>query len=121
VIDGGAPTTVSYISNASPIPADKNEIPLCTALAGEMLGMKLIYMDAGSGAKNPIRESMIATVADQISIPLIIGGGITDPEKAYRNCRAGADLIVVGNAIEKDPSLIREMSAAVHAVSTPVV
>ncbi|HEY8397703.1 MAG TPA: geranylgeranylglyceryl/heptaprenylglyceryl phosphate synthase [Flavihumibacter sp.] len=121
VIDGGAPTTVSYISNASPIPADKNEIALCTALAGEMLGMKLIYMDAGSGAKNPIRESMIATVADQISIPLIIGGGITDPEKAYRNCRAGADLIVVGNAIEKDPSLIREMSAAVHAVSTPVV
>lgn len=120
VIDGGAATTVSYISNASPIPADKNEIALCTALAGEMLGMKLIYMDAGSGAKNAIRESMIATVAEQITVPLIIGGGITDPEKAYRNCRAGADLIVVGNAIEKDPSLIREMSAAVHAVSTPV-
>ena len=120
VIDGGAPTTVSYISNASPIPSDKNEIALCTALAGEMLGMKLIFMDAGSGAKNPIRESMIAAVAEQISVPLIIGGGITDPEKAYRNCRAGADRIVVGNAIEKDPGLIREMSAAVHAVSTPV-
>lgn len=119
VIDGGAPTTVSYISNASPIPSDKNEIALCTALAGEMLGMKLIYMDAGSGARIPIRESMIATVAEQIEVPLIVGGGITDPEKAYRNCRAGADIIVVGNAIEKDPSLIREMSAAVHAVSVP--
>ncbi|KYP15509.1 geranylgeranylglyceryl/heptaprenylglyceryl phosphate synthase [Flavihumibacter sp. CACIAM 22H1] len=121
VIDGGAPTTVSYISNASPIPSDKNEIALCTALAGEMLGMKLIYMDAGSGAKTPIRESMIAAVAEQISVPLIIGGGINTPEKAYRNCRAGADLIVVGNAIEKDPGLIREISAAVHAVSIPVV
>ncbi|GAB2665761.1 geranylgeranylglyceryl/heptaprenylglyceryl phosphate synthase [Flavihumibacter cheonanensis] len=117
VIDGGAPTTVSYISNASPIPSDKNEIALCTALAGEMLGMKLIYMDAGSGARIPIRESMIAAVAEQITVPLIIGGGITDPEKAYRNCRAGADLIVVGNAIEKDPGLIREMSAAIHALS----
>lgn len=115
VIDGGAPTTVSYISNASPIPSDKNEIALCTALAGEMLGMKLIYMDAGSGAKRPVPEAMIAAVAEQITVPLIIGGGITDPEKAYLNCKAGADIIVVGNAIEKDPGLIREMSAAVHA------
>ncbi len=117
VIDGGAPTTVSYISNASPIPHDKNEIALCTALAGEMLGMKLIYMDAGSGARRPIPEAMIAAVAGQITVPLIVGGGIQTPEKAYRNCRAGADMIVVGNAIEKDPGLIREMSAAVHAAA----
>jgi len=116
VIDGGAPTTVSYISNASPIPADKNEIALCTAMAGEMLGMKLIYMDAGSGARHPIREEMIACVASHIEVPLVVGGGIRDPEKAYLNCKAGADLIVVGNAIEKDPSLIREMAAAVHSV-----
>ena len=116
VIDGGAPTTVSYISNASPIPADKNEIAMCTAMAGEMLGMKLIYMDAGSGAKRPITESMIKLVADNIQVPLIVGGGITDPEKAYLNCKAGADVIVVGNAIEKDASLILEMSAAVHSI-----
>jgi phosphoglycerol geranylgeranyltransferase len=116
VIDGGAPTTVSYISNASPIPYDKNEIAMCTAMAGEMLGMKLIYMDAGSGAKRPIPESMIESVAQKIEMPLIIGGGIIEPEKAYRNCKAGADVIVVGNAIEKDSSLIREMSAAVHSV-----
>ena len=116
VIDGGAPTTVSYISNASPVPADKNEIAMCTAMAGEMLGMKLIYMDAGSGAKKPISESMIESVANNISSPLIIGGGITDPEKAYRNCKAGADVIVVGNAIEKDASLIKEIASAIHAV-----
>ena len=116
VVDGGAPTTVSYISNSSPLPSDKSEIAVCTALAGEMLGMKLIYMDAGSGAKNPISENMILKVAQSISVPLIVGGGIVDPEKAYLNCKAGADVIVVGNAIEKDSSLIREMADAVHSI-----
>jgi putative glycerol-1-phosphate prenyltransferase len=114
VIDGGAPTTVSYISNTAPIPHDKKEIAVCTAMAGEMLGMKLIYMDAGSGARRPISEGMISSVASHITIPLIVGGGITDPEKAYLNCKAGADLIVVGNAIEKDSSLVREISSAIH-------
>ena len=116
VIDGGAPTTVSYISNATPIPSNKNEIAICTAMAGEMLGMKLIYMDAGSGAERPISEAMIAGVAGVIDIPLVVGGGINDPEKAYLNCKAGADMIVVGNAIEKDLSLITEISHAVHSV-----
>ena len=116
VVDAGAPTTVSYISNASPLPADKNEIAMCTAMAGEMLGMKVIYMDAGSGAKRAITESMIQSVAQQIEVPLIVGGGITDPEKAYRNCKAGADVIVIGNAIEKDATLIKEMAAAIHSV-----
>ena len=116
VIDGGAPTTVSYISNASPLPADKNEIAMCTAMAGEMLGMKLIYMDAGSGAKRAIAESMIEKVSSCIDVPLIIGGGITNAEKAYLNCKSGADVIVVGNAIEKDASLIREIAAAIHSV-----
>ncbi|MBP6688028.1 MAG: geranylgeranylglyceryl/heptaprenylglyceryl phosphate synthase [Lacibacter sp.] len=116
VVDGGAPTTVSYISNAAPLPSDKNEIAMCTAMAGEMLGMKVVYMDAGSGAKRPISESMIQAVAQQIEAPLIIGGGITDPEKAYRNCKAGADVIVIGNAIEKDANLIKEMAAAIHSV-----
>jgi putative glycerol-1-phosphate prenyltransferase len=116
VIDGGAPTTVSYITNAAPVPADKNEIAMCTAMAGEMLGMKLIYMDAGSGARKPISEEMISMVQKCIEIPLMVGGGIKDPEKAYRNCKAGADLIVVGNAIEKDSTLIKDISQAVHAV-----
>jgi len=120
VVDGGAPTTVSYISNASPVPADKNEIAMCTAMAGEMLGMKLIYMDSGSGAKRAISETMIESVAKSIVAPLIIGGGIRDAEKAYLNCKAGADVIVVGNAIEKDASLIKEMSDAVHSVAVKV-
>jgi putative glycerol-1-phosphate prenyltransferase len=81
-----------------------------------MLGMKLIYMDAGSGARHAIREEMITAVASHIEVPLVVGGGIREPEKAYLNCKAGADVIVVGNAIEKDPSLIREMAAAVHSV-----
>ncbi len=120
LIDGGAPTTVSYISNSLPIPSDKVEIAVCTAMAGEMLGMKMIYMDAGSGAKTPIDETMIAAVATQLQIPLIVGGGITAPEKAYLNCKAGADMIVVGNAIEKDPGLIMEMGAAIQASCSPV-
>jgi len=115
VVDGGAPTTVSYISNAAPIPHDKNEIAVCTAMAGEMLGMKLIYMDAGSGARRPITETMISAVSSHIDIPLVVGGGITTPEKAYLNCKAGADVIVVGNAIEKEITLLREMSDAVHS------
>ncbi len=119
VIDGGAPTTVSYISNASPIPADKNEIAVCTAMAGEMLGLKLIYLDAGSGARRPVSEEMIQRVSACIDIPLVVGGGISDPEKLYRNARAGADLVVVGNAIEKDSSLLAEMAAALHSVSVP--
>lgn len=121
VVDGGAPTTVSYISNAAPIPADKNEIAMCTAMAGEMLGMKLIYMDAGSGAKKAITENMIEAVGKSISVPLIVGGGITNPEKAYLNCKAGADVIVVGNAIEKDASLIKEMSDAIHSAPVKVI
>ncbi|MFM7709773.1 MAG: geranylgeranylglyceryl/heptaprenylglyceryl phosphate synthase [Ferruginibacter sp.] len=114
VIDGGAPTTVSYISNASPIPSNKNDIAVCTAMAGEMLGMKLMYLDAGSGAQQPVQESMINAVSSSIQAPLIVGGGITDPEKAYLNCKAGADVVVIGNAIEKDASLIQEMASAIH-------
>lgn len=117
VVDGGAPTTVSYISNAAPVPSNKNDIAMCTAMAGEMLGMKLIYMDAGSGAKIPVSESMIKAVSENVEVPLIVGGGITEAEKAYLNCKAGADVIVIGNAIEKDPSLIIEMSEAIHASS----
>ena len=118
LIDGGAPTTASYISGTTPIPANKDDIAYCTALAGELLGLKTIYMDAGSGAKMPISESMIALVSRSIDIPLIVGGGMRTPEKAAANARAGADVIVVGNAIEKDPSLLLELSEAIHSVTT---
>lgn len=114
LIDGGVATSVSYMSNTYPIPATKDDIAVCTAVAGELLGMKLIYMDAGSGAEKPISTSMIERVSQAIDIPLIIGGGIRTAQKVLENVRAGADIIVVGNAIEKDPNLIIEMAAAAH-------
>ncbi|MCB0665483.1 MAG: geranylgeranylglyceryl/heptaprenylglyceryl phosphate synthase [Saprospiraceae bacterium] len=119
LIDGGVPTTVSYMSNTQPIPSDKDDIAICTALAGEMLGMKLMYLDAGSGAVIPVSESMIESVSQATEVPLIVGGGIDSAEKALRNVKAGADIIVVGNAIEKDPGLIQDIADAVHSV-TPV-
>lgn len=114
LVESGRPTTVSYMSNSVPIPADKVDIACCTAMAGEMLGLKLIYMDAGSGALNPISEKMINGVSKSIEIPLILGGGIRTPELAETNCKAGADVIVIGNAIEKDAGLINEIAAAIH-------
>ena len=114
VIDGGVPTSVSYMSNSSPIPNDKNNIAVCTAMAGEMLGLKVIYMDAGSGAQQSITCEMIKAVATHIQIPLIVGGGIKTPEAAQAACKAGADIIVVGNAIEKNPQLILRIAEAVH-------
>lgn len=117
LIDGGVLTSVQYMSNTNPIPNTKDDIALCTAVAGEMLGLKMIYMDAGSGAKISVPASMIQTVRGGISIPLIVGGGIKTPEKAVENLSAGADVIVVGNAIEKSPELILEMADAIHNFS----
>ncbi len=118
LIDGGVATTVSYMSNTQPIPSDKDDIAVCTAIAGEMLGMKLIYLDAGSGAIISVAASMIESVSQAVDVPLIVGGGIDTAEKALRNVKAGADIIVVGNAIEKDPRLIQEIAHAVHSVTT---
>ena len=115
LIDGGTQTTVSYMSHSMPIPADKPEIALCTAWAGEMLGNHVIYMDAGSGAKNPISKEMIHKVSSNLLIPLIVGGGISTPQKVYENCKAGANIIVVGNAIERDPLLIKDLAQAAKA------
>jgi len=114
LIDSGQQTTASYISNTQPIPSNKNAVAVCTALAGEMLGLKLIFMDGGSGAKNPISEKMITSVKKAINLPLIIGGGINSAKKAIDNCKAGADIIVVGNAIEKNINLINEIATAIH-------
>ena len=114
LIDSGKPTTVSYMSNTTPIPADKDAVAACTAMAGEMLGLKLMFMDGGSGAKDPISDKMIASVRKSVDCPIIIGGGISSGEKAITNCKAGADVIVVGNAIEKDENLISEIADAIH-------
>lgn len=114
LIDGGVPTSVSYMSNTFPIPADKESIAVCTAMAGELLGLKLLYMDAGSGAQVPISTAMIKAVSAAIDIPLIIGGGIKTAEQARANVRAGADVIVVGNLLEQQPQLMVAIAKAVH-------
>ena len=116
LIESGKLTTATYISNTIPIPHDKDDIALCTALAGEMLGLKTIFLDGGSGAYNPVSEEMIARVSSSVSIPIIVGGGIKTPEKAFLDCKAGADVIVVGNAIENNSSLIKEISEAIHSI-----
>lgn len=115
LIENGHGTAVSYMSNTTPIPASQDDIAVCTAFAGELLGLHLIYMDAGSGAENPVSLQMIRKVRQNISIPLIIGGGISTGEQAKDIASAGADVVVVGNAIEKKPSLISELCNAVHS------
>ncbi len=116
LIDGGVPTSVSYMSNTTPIPHEKKEIAYSTALAGEMLGMKLIYLDAGSGAINHVNEKMIHLLQKGLSAPIIVGGGIRTPEAAYNVAKAGADVVVVGNVLEKNPDLLEQMVRAVHQI-----
>ena len=117
LIESGRATTVAYMSNTTPIPSHKSEIAVCTAMAGEMLGLKLIYLDAGSGGANPVPVSMIRKVKGAIGVPLIIGGGITSADLAKAAFDAGADLVVVGNAIEKDRSLISKIAEVRSSVN----
>ena len=114
LIDGGNLTSVNYVSQTLPIPSDKTDIAASIARAAEMLGMKLVYLEAGSGAKKPVGANMIAAVRRNIKLPLIVGGGIRDAERASRSCKAGADVIVIGNGFEEEPSLIFEIASAVH-------
>src|SRR5690606_37266171 len=117
LIDGGNVSTVSYMSNKTPIPGEKYSVATCTAMAGEMLGLKLIYLDAGSGAKTPISSKMISSVKKSIDCPLIVGGGIDSVEKASQALIAGADLIIVGNAIESNPDLLLELSSKIGEIN----
>lgn len=116
LIDGGRASSVEYMSNTKPIPWDKNGIATSTAMAGELLGLKTIYMDAGSGASRPVSPKMISNVRKAVNLPLIVGGGIDSREKAIITCNAGADIIVVGNAIEKDKSLILDIATSIQEI-----
>ena len=102
LVDGGKPTSVEYMSNTMPIPHDKDDIAVATALAGEMLGLKMLYLEGGSGAARHVSEPMIAAVRSSVSLPLIVGGGVRDAQTARKIYSAGADLLVVGNVLEKD-------------------
>lgn len=113
LVDCGKQTTVSYISNTTPIPHDKPSVAVCTAMAGEMLGLKLLYLDGGSGAMYPVGKKMITQVRKSVNVPLIVGGGINSVQKAADALEAGADMIVVGNGIEKNPKLLVEVAEKV--------
>ncbi len=115
LIESGRLTTVSYISNTTPIPRDKPAIAACTAMAGELLGLRFMFLDAGSGAQYPVPKEVIESVRKAVEAPIIVGGGINTYEKAYIALEAGADVIVVGNGIEKKQSLLPEIAAAVKS------
>jgi phosphoglycerol geranylgeranyltransferase len=112
LVESGKITSVLYMSNTIPIPFDKTDIAVCTAMAGEMLGLKMIYMDAGSGALYAIPMEMVRAVKQNIKAPLVIGGGIRSPEEAMEIWDAGADIVVVGNAAEIDPDIILKLGEA---------
>jgi len=104
LIGDGPLTTAAYMSQTLPIPKNKPTIASATAAAGEMLGLRLIYLDAGSGAGEPISSTMIAAVRDQVRCPIVVGGGLNDAASIRAAWCAGADLVVVGTAIEKRPT-----------------
>lgn len=120
LIDGGRETSVSYISNTKPIPSDKADIASATALAGKMLGMQCIYMDAGSGALRHIPARMITKVRKDVQLPLIIGGGIRHAETALELYKAGADVLVIGNGAEENPDLIQAIVSVRNAIRDKV-
>lgn len=109
LVNGGRPTSVEYISQTIPIPRDKEDLAVATALAGKFLGLSLFYLDAGSGAHLPVPGEMIRAVRDCTGYPLIVGGGINSLSKAQNAWEAGADLIVIGNGAEKNPGLVAEV------------
>ncbi|MEQ9285797.1 MAG: geranylgeranylglyceryl/heptaprenylglyceryl phosphate synthase [Cyclobacteriaceae bacterium] len=117
LINSGNQTSASYMSNTTPIPGNKPTIASSTAMAGEMLGLKLIYLDAGSGANQPVSQKIISNVSRCIDIPLIVGGGINSLGKVSNALEAGADLIVIGNAIEKDQDLLITVSDKINSIN----
>ena len=118
LIESGKSTSVNFMSGSLPLPREKNDIAVAHALAGYYLGMKLIYMDAGSGAKMSIPEAMITAVKENVPLPMILGGGINTPDEAALKAAAGADFVVTGNILEKnsDQKLVQEFARAIHSV-----
>jgi putative glycerol-1-phosphate prenyltransferase len=108
LINSGTKTSVEYISQTEAIPSDKPEIAVATALAGEMLGLRMIYLEAGSGAASPVPVSVVKAVRENISIPVAVGGGIKNKNEIKDLFSAGANLIILGNSCEKNPGLLTD-------------
>ncbi len=109
MIEGGKLTSAHYVSQSLPIPRDKPELALATALAGKLLGLGYFYLEAGSGATHPVPAEMISLLKKEIDAPLMVGGGINSLSRAKEACKAGADLLVIGNEAEKNPDFIIEV------------
>lgn len=114
LIDCGGATSVEYMSNTRPIPYNKPDIAVATALAGELLGLKALYLEGGSGANTMVNPIIISQVKHHCSIPIIVGGGIRTTQALQEAYTAGADIVVIGTAIEKDPSLLKKMMEIVR-------
>ena len=114
LLDGGAGSTVEFMSGTRPIPMNRTDIAVAHALAGQYLGMKLIYLEAGSGAKEPVSESLVRQVHEAVDVPLIVGGGIRTPEMAAERVKAGASIIVTGTVIEEGSTLMADFANAIH-------
>lgn len=115
LIDGGRVTAVESVSQTRPLPADKPELAAAHAMAARLIGMAAVYLDAGSGADNPVHPRVIAAVRERVELPLFVGGGIRTPEQARAAREAGADFVVVGNVIEATgPRGVRTLAAAAH-------
>ena len=116
LFDGGGHSTVEIMSNSRPLPMNRPEIAVAHGLAGQYLGMKLLYLEAGSGASSPIPDETVRAVGDSCGIPIIVGGGITDPEIAAEKVKAGASFVVTGTVAESDDSanILRDFAAAIH-------
>ncbi len=123
LIESGRRTSVQYISGTQPIPRTKYDIACAHALAAQYLGMKLVYLEAGSGADQPVPEGMVRAVASYIDIPMLVGGGLTTPEDCAARIDAGASFVVVGNLLENDPKFtyLTELTAATHPRETVTV
>lgn len=106
LIESGRLTTAAYMSHSNPIPRNKPEIAACTAMAGDLLGLRFIYLDAGSGAEYPVSTEMIAAVRKATDLPIIVGGGICNHHHLTAAYEAGADVVVMGNVFEKNQALL---------------
>ena len=116
LVDSGRITSVEFMSNTKPIPSDKPEIAVAHAITAEIFGMKLIYLEAGSGAERPVPDEMIHAVSSSVDIPVMVGGGIRTPETVERKVAAGASFVVVGNHLEKSANYcdIKALVKAAH-------
>ncbi len=111
LIENGHSTSVEYISNTKPIPFGKTDLAVATALAGELLGLKLLYLEAGSGAEKSVGIDMISEICKAVKIPIVVGGGIRSVENAEKAYAAGADMIVIGTALEEYPEQLKDFAA----------